>query len=130
MALDLPRIIGHRGAAMVAPENTLESLREAKRQGATWVEVDIKLTSDNKLILLHDDLVDRTTSGQGAAAGMTLAALRALDAGAWKGEAWKGALIPTLEEAVKEIRALGLHCNFEIKPCPGREAETADRTMR
>ena len=55
---DIPCIIGHRGAAKAAPENTLESLREAKRQGATWVEVDAKLTSDNHVILLHDDLVD------------------------------------------------------------------------
>ena len=123
-------IIGHRGAAGAAPENTLESLREAKRQGATWVEFDAKLTRDNHIILLHDDLLDRTTSGKGPAAEATFAAIRALDAGAWFGPAFAGAKVPTLEEAVKELFALGLHCNVEIKPCPGRERETAERVMR
>ena len=123
-------IIGHRGAAGAAPENTLESLREAKRQGATWVEFDAKLTRDNHIILLHDDLLDRTTSGKGPAAEATFAAIRALDAGAWFGPAFAGAKVPTLEETVRELLALGLHCNVEIKPCPGRERETAERVMR
>lgn len=124
------RIIGHRGAAAAAPENTLESLREAKRQGAAWVEVDAKLTSDNHIILLHDDLLDRTTSGKGPAAQATLSAIRALDAGGWFGPAFAGAKVPTLEETVRELLALGLNCNVEIKPCPGRERETAEHVMR
>lgn len=126
----IPRIIGHRGAALAAPENTLESLREAKRQGATWVEIDAKLTADNHVILLHDDLLDRTTSGQGAAAAATLTEIRTLDAGAWFGPAFAGAKVPTLEEAVRELIALDLHCNVEIKPCPGREHVTAECVMR
>lgn len=123
-------IIGHRGAALAAPENTLESLREAKRQGARWVEVDAKLTADNHVILLHDDLLDRTTSGQGAAALATLTEIRALDAGAWFGPAFVGAKVPTLEETVKELIALDLNCNLEIKPCPGRERVTAEVVVR
>jgi glycerophosphoryl diester phosphodiesterase len=127
---DIPRIIGHRGAAKAAPENTLESLREAKREGATWVEVDAKLTADNQVILLHDDLLDRTTSGTGAAALATLAEIRALDAGSWFAPSWEGAKVPTLEETVMELAALGLNCNFEIKPCPGREHVTAEFVVR
>jgi glycerophosphoryl diester phosphodiesterase len=126
----IPRIIGHRGAAMAAPENTLEGLREARRQGATWVEVDAKLTGDNHVILLHDDALDRTTSGQGPAAQASLTAIRALDAGTWFGPAFAGAKVPTLEETVRELIALGLNCNFEIKPCPGRERVTAECVMR
>src|SRR4030095_13565486 len=103
MTLTIPRIIGHRGAAKAAPENTLESLREAKRQGATWVEVDAKLTADNQIILLHDDLVNRTTSGEGPAAQKTLAEIRALDAGSWFAPAFEGAKVPTLEETVREL---------------------------
>src|ERR1041385_7236710 len=103
MTLNIPRIIGHRGAAKAAPENTLESLREAKRQGATWVEVDAKLTADNAVILLHDDLLDRTTSGKGPAAQATLDAIRTLDAGAWFAPSWAGAKVPTLEETVHEL---------------------------
>ena len=129
-SLDIPRIIGHRGAAKAAPENTLESLREAKRQGASWVEVDAKLTADNQIILLHDDLVNRTTSGEGPAAQKTLAEIRALDAGSWFAPAFEGAKVPTLEETVQELTALGLNCNFEIKPCPGREHVTAEFVMR
>jgi glycerophosphoryl diester phosphodiesterase len=124
------RIIGHRGAAKAAPENTLEGLREAKRQGAAWVEVDAKLTGDNHVILLHDDLLDRTTSGPGPAAQATLTAIRALDAGAWFSPAFAGAKVPTLEEAVKEFLSLGLNCNVEIKPCPGREQVTAEFVIR
>ena len=126
----IPRIIGHRGAAKAAPENTLESLREAKRQGASWVEIDAKLTSDNAIILLHDDLLDRTTSGTGAAAQATFAEVRALDAGSWFAPAFASVRIPTLEETVSELLALGLNCNVEIKPCPGREHVTAELVMR
>ena len=126
----VPRIIGHRGAAKAAPENTLESLREAKRQGATWVEVDAKLTADNHVILLHDDILDRTTSGQGPAAQATFDEIRALDAGSWLAPNWAGVKVPTLEETVRELISLGLNCNFEIKPCPGREHVTAELVMR
>jgi glycerophosphoryl diester phosphodiesterase len=124
------RIIGHRGAAKAAPENTLESLREAKRQGAAWVEVDAKLTADNAIILMHDDILDRTTSGQGLVAQASLEQIRALDAGSWLAPNWAGVRVPTLEEAVQELIRLGLNCNFEIKPCPGREQVTAELVMR
>lgn len=124
-ALTLPQIIGHRGAAEAAPENTLESFAEAKRQGAGWVEFDAKLTADNAVILLHDDTVDRTTNGTGLAAQKSLADVKALDAGAWRGANWAGAHIPTLMETMAELDRLGLGSNIEIKPCPGRERETA-----
>jgi glycerophosphoryl diester phosphodiesterase len=124
-ALNVPRIIGHRGAAEAAPENTLESFAEAKRQGAAWVEFDAKLTADDAVILLHDDDVDRTSNGRGPAARKTLAEMQALDAGAWFGTKWAGATIPTLAEALAEFDRLGLGYNLEIKPCPGRERETA-----
>ena len=126
----LPKVIGHRGAAKAAPENTLESIREARRERATWIEVDVKLTADNQLILLHDDLLDRTTSGKGAAAQATLAQIRAMDAGSWFAPKFAGIKVPTLAEAVTEMLRLNLNCNFEIKPCPGRERVTAEFAMR
>ena len=126
----LPKVIGHRGAAKAAPENTLVSMREAKRQGAAWVEIDAKLTADNKVILLHDDLLDRTTSGTGAAAQASLAEIRGLDAGAWFAPAFAGEKVPTLEELVAEVLSLGLGLNVEIKPCPGREQVTAEFVLR
>jgi len=121
----LPAVIGHRGAAADAPENTLASFREAARQGAAMVEFDVKLTADGRLIVMHDDLLERTTDGKGAVAEMTLDAIRALDAGAWFGPAFKGTLVPTLEETAMVLAELGLAANIEIKPNPGQEAETA-----
>ncbi|MDP3239195.1 MAG: glycerophosphodiester phosphodiesterase family protein, partial [Reyranella sp.] len=59
--LQLPKVIGHRGAMAYAPENTLESFREARRRGAAWVEIDVKLTADGVPIVLHDSSLKRTT---------------------------------------------------------------------
>ena len=63
--LNVPKIIGHRGVKDLAPENTLESIIEAFRIGLKWIEVDVKISKDNIPFLLHDDLLDRTTSGKG-----------------------------------------------------------------
>src|SRR5207253_2254358 len=81
----LPPVIGHRGAAACAPENTLAGLRKASELGCRWVEFDVRLTADGHLILLHDDRVERTTDGRGSAAALLLATLRRYDAGAWFG---------------------------------------------
>lgn len=121
----LPAVVGHRGAAAAAPENTLESLRLAAEQGAAMVEFDVKLTADGTLILMHDDELDRTTTGHGAVAATALADIRGLDAGGWFADSWHGAGVPTLEEAIGLLEECGLNANIEIKPCPGREVETA-----
>ena len=124
-AFRLPAVIGHRGAAAYAPENTLEGIREAARRGARWVEFDAKLTGDGVVILMHDDTLDRTTSGHGPVAHATYAEIRLLDAGAWFGEAWRGARVPRLADALALLAELNMQANVEIKPCPGREVETA-----
>jgi glycerophosphoryl diester phosphodiesterase len=123
----LPKVVGHRGAAAYAPENTLESLREAARRGAGWVEFDVTLTADGVPIVFHDDTLDRTTNGKGAVAAASYERIRGLDAGAWFGFGFIGHRVPTLEEALRLILAEGLGANIEIKPCPGRETETAER---
>jgi glycerophosphoryl diester phosphodiesterase len=125
----LPKVIGHRGAAAYAPENTLESLREAARRGASWVEFDVKLTADGVPVLMHDDRLDRTTDGKGAVAATSYEQIRALDAGAWFAPAFAGARVPTLAAALDLLLAKGLGANIEIKPCPGREVETAARAV-
>jgi glycerophosphoryl diester phosphodiesterase len=125
LTLSVPRLIGHRGAKASAPENTLPAIEEAFRQGATWIEFDAKLTKDGVPILMHDETLDRTTSGTGNVAERTLAEIRSLDAGAWFGPPFKGTKVPTLEEAMATMARLGMGFNIEIKPCPGREAETA-----
>jgi len=125
----LPKVIGHRGAAAYAPENTLEGLREAARRGAGWVEFDVKLTADGMPIVFHDDALDRTTNAKGEVAAASLERIRGLDAGSWFGPAFAGARVPTLEEALRLVLEQGLGANIEIKPCPGREAETAERAV-
>ena len=125
----LPKVIGHRGAAAYAPENTLESLRDAARRGAGWVEFDVKLTADGVPIVFHDDKLDRTTNGKGEVASINLERIRGLDAGLWFGPTFAGARVPILEEALRLVLIEGLGANIEIKPCPGREAETAERAV-
>jgi glycerophosphoryl diester phosphodiesterase len=122
---DLPRWIGHRGLAAHAPENTLAGIRMAAERGLRWIEIDAKLTADGTPILMHDDRLDRTTNGQGAVATTNFDAIRRLDAGAWFDPKFAGERIPTLVEAIDLMMALDLGCNVEIKPCPGREMETA-----
>ena len=121
----LPRVIGHRGAAAAAPENTLASLRMAALLGISWVEFDVRLAADRVCVLLHDDRLDRTTSGHGEAARLDSAALRALDAGAWFDPRFAGEPVPTLAEAIGVLDELGLGANVEIKPAPGEEIATA-----
>lgn len=121
----LPRVIGHRGAAGYAPENTLEGIAEAARRGATWVEVDAKLTADGIVVLMHDDTLDRTTTGRGDVARARYPDIQALDAGSWFGPEWRQVRVPSLADALRQLSVLGMQVNIEIKPCPGRDSETA-----
>lgn len=128
-ALSLPRVVGHRGAAAYAPENTLASFREARARGAAWVEFDVKLTADGVPILMHDDTLARTARVDRPVAATPWREIVGLDAGSWFGAQFAGEPIPSLEQAIACLLALGLGVNVEIKPCPGREAETALATM-
>ncbi len=129
MPLKLPNIIGHRGAKAYAPENTLESIHTAADMGCKWVEFDVKLSKDSVPMIFHDDTLDRTTNGHGAFADMKFEDLRDLECGSWFADGFAGIRIPTLEEAIEVILQRGLGVNVEIKPCPGREVETAEATL-
>ena len=113
--LTLPRVIGHRGAATHAPENTLAGLQMAAQQGVTWVEFDVRLTKDGVPILMHDDDLERTTDGIGPVAGTTLKDIKKLDAGSWFAEEFAGERVPTLAEALDVIHDCGMTPNIEIK---------------
>lgn len=123
-------LIGHRGVAAHAPENTLASLRMAAEMGMRWVEFDVRLSQDGHLVLFHDESLSRTTNGRGRVADHDLAALKKLDAGAGFAFAFRGERIPTLTEAVDVLKALGLGANVEIKPDPNRETETAQAVVQ
>ena len=126
MSLYIPKIVGHRGAKAYAPENTLASIHTAADMGIEWVEVDVKLTKDGTAIIFHDDTLDRTTSGSGAVAETDWQTISELDAGSWFGESFIGEKIPTLEDLLEVVLDRNLGLNLEIKPCPGRELETAE----
>jgi len=126
----LPRIMGHRGAAGAAPENTLVSLRRAKEEGAAWVEFDVMLSGDGVPVLFHDDNLLRTTGRNALMAETPLAELRKLEAGRWFAPAFEGEPIPTLEEALAALLELGLSPNVEIKPSEGTDQATAQATMK
>ena len=125
MGIDLPALIGHRGAAAVAPENTLAGLSAAHQAGVAWVEVDVKLSADNVAILMHDDDLRRTTDGHGPVRQKTFAEIAALDAGSWFDDRFKAEAVPTLQAGLQHLQALDLGLNLEIKPCRGRGPQTA-----
>lgn len=95
--------IGHRGAAGHAPENTLASVRKALEIGVDGIEFDVHRSKDGVIVVMHDPTVDRTSDGTGRIADMSLAELRTLDLGSWKGPRFAGERIATLEEFVAEI---------------------------
>jgi glycerophosphoryl diester phosphodiesterase len=105
-ATDLPVCIAHRGASGTEPENTLRAFARALKLGATWLELDLHHVHD-RLLVIHDDSVDRTTSGQGRLAALSLADVRALDAG-------RGEKIPFFEE-VLELVGGRARLNLELK---------------
>lgn len=125
MLLNLPPVIGHRGAAAYAPENTLAGFHAAKALGCTWVEFDVRLTADNALIICHDDALARTTGARGRISKLPLAKMRQLDAGSWFGSGFVGERLPTLDEVLALCRDIGLGANVEIKAERGRAAATA-----
>ena len=112
-----PLHIGHRGAAGHAPENTLASIRTAIGFGVDFVEVDLQRSRDGRVVIIHDQTLDRTTNGKGKVAARSLAELQALDAG-------KGKRIPTLEELL-ELAEGRVGLMLEVK-----EAGIAELTAR
>jgi glycerophosphoryl diester phosphodiesterase len=119
-----PRLVAHRCGGTLAPENTLPGFDACVRYGYRMVEFDAKLSADNALFLLHDDTLDRTTNGHGAAADHTWQQLATLDAGAWRGQQFDGTRLPTLADAAQRCQRDSIAANIEIKPCPGRDALT------
>lgn len=110
-------IIAHRGLDETYPENTLTAFKAALEKGMA-IEIDVRGTKDDELIVLHDDTVDRTTDGEGRVAQMTLSEVKALDAGSWWGEEFAGEQIPTLMETfdvVKEYGTAETNLILEIK---------------
>jgi glycerophosphoryl diester phosphodiesterase len=119
-----PQIFAHRLGGTLAPENTLTGLQRAAKIGIKAVECDVKLSADGVLFLLHDDTLERTTTGQGPAIALSMAELQLLDAGVRHHRAYKGTVLPTLAELAQATLAHDIAVNLEIKPNPGQDEET------
>jgi glycerophosphoryl diester phosphodiesterase len=113
------RVLGvaHRGASRYAPENTLAAFRRALEHGAPAVEADVQRTKDDRLVVIHDQTVNRTTDGVGAVGAFALADLRRLDAGRWFAPEFAGERVPLLDEVLELIRGRAL-LQLEIKNAP------------
>ncbi len=109
------KVMGHRGAALLAPENTLASVRAAAEAGATWVEIDVYLIAEGGLVIFHDDTLDRCTNGSGLTRDARPMEVAELDAGSWFSADFVGEKVPTLLEALECIQSLNLGLNLEIK---------------
>jgi glycerophosphoryl diester phosphodiesterase len=119
-----PFWIAHRGAGKLAPENTLAAFRVGAQHGYRAFECDVKLSADGVPFLLHDDTLERTTSGQGVASTQDWGTLSQLDAGSWHSRACAGEPIPTLSTIAHYCVNNDLALNIELKPSPGDEAHT------
>lgn len=118
-------IIGHRGYSARAPENTLVAVRAALEAGADAVEWDLHVSACGTPVLIHDATLGRTTNGVGPVSRRTVEQLQALDAGSWFHRDFKGEKIPTLAEALEEVRPYGATVYAEVKGY--RELEDLDR---
>ena len=126
MNINLPKIIGHRGVKDLAPENTIASLEESMRHNLKWIEVDVKVSKDNIPFLLHDDLLDRTTSGRGYPYNYLYKEILRLDAGSWFDKKFCNTYPPTLEEVLIFCSNNQIGLNIELKPNKGKEEENVN----
>ena len=114
-AFTLPAVIAHRGDSSRAPENTLAAFRAAARAGASWVELDARLSADGRAVVCHDSTLKRIGGRPEAVHELTWAELAHIDAGAWFSPAFAGESLPSLEAALGLIGDLGLGANVELK---------------
>jgi len=126
MTINLPNIIGHRGVSDLAPENTIPSLEESARFNLQWIEVDVKISKDNIPFLLHDDLLDRTTSGKGYPYNYLYKDILKLDAGSWFDKKFSTTHPPTLEEVLVFCSKKKIGLNIELKPNKGKEEDNVN----
>ena len=107
--------VSHRGAASIAPENTLAGVRVGVQSGAPFIEIDVRMTKDGVLVLMHDSTVDRTTDGSGKVGGLDWQYLSTLDAGSWFGEEFTGEPVPRLSSVLEYMKGKASTLVIEVK---------------
>ncbi len=109
------KIFAHRGSSGTHPENTLAAFRAAAALPIDGVEIDVHLTKDGEVVVIHDEKINRTTNGKGYVKDMTLEELQQYDAGSWFSEEWGGERVPTLDEVLDIYEGTSHRLNIEIK---------------
>ncbi|GAC1486573.1 MAG: hypothetical protein NVS1B1_01800 [Candidatus Limnocylindrales bacterium] len=112
---DPVRVLGHRGAAALAPENTIASFAAAERLGADLVELDVRRARDGELVVIHDATLDRTTNGHGPVTAKTAAEICSLDAGSWFGSAFAGEPVPAFDQLCRWAEGRLVQLSVELK---------------
>ena len=120
--------IAHRGASGHAPENTMEAFQKGFEMKSDYIEIDVQMTKDGELVVIHDTTVNRTTDGTGKVGDLTLEEIRQLDAGSWFGESYAGEGVPTFEEVLDGFRGkVGILVELKAPELyPGMEEKIAD----
>ncbi len=119
-------VAAHRGNAKYFPENTMIAFRSAAALDPDMIETDLHMTSDGVIIVMHDHKVDRTTDGEGLIREKTLAEMKTLDAGSWKGEEFRGERVPTFEEFLEFFKDYPeMLFNIELKDYPSDSGDFA-----
>ena len=121
--LNPPKLIGHRGVKNLSPENTLNSIELAYKLGLNWVEVDVKISQDLVPLLLHDALLDRTTTGEGSPIDFNYSEIKKLDAGMFFYKYSTNIYTPTLQEVLMFCEKHKMGLNIELKPNLGFEKQ-------
>ena len=125
----VPPLIAHRGANVVAPENTLAAFLQAKELGAQWIEFDVMLAACGEAVVIHDETLERTTDGTGNVADYPYSYLKTLDAGSWFGLEFANERIPTFKAVIEFLREHQLAANVEIKAVPGQEEAVVKKVL-
>jgi glycerophosphoryl diester phosphodiesterase len=108
-------VVAHRGASAYAPENTMAAFERARQLGADAIELDVHLTADDRLVVHHDDTLDRTTTGSGYVRDRTWHEIASLSAGAWYADSFANERVPLLEEALAWAKEKGMPLSIELK---------------
>lgn len=128
------KIFAHRGFSGMAPENTMAAFEKALAAQADGIELDVHLSRDGRLVVMHDEKVDRTTNGTGWIKDLTLAELKQLDNGSWFGKDYENETIPILAEVLERVADSDLIVNIELKntiiPYPNLERKVIREVER
>lgn len=127
--MESKKIIAHRGMSTLAPENTMAAFELMPAYNINWLETDIAITQDEKLVIMHDTEISRTTNGTGKISEMTFAQLQQYSAGAWFDEQYCAEKVPTFDQLIDFLNRTQINVNLEIKSVTGKDAKQLTNSM-